>query len=351
MYKILQPLAFLYESMMRIRLWAYKRKVFKSSKISIPVICVGNITMGGTGKTPIVIYLAGRLKRLGKKPAIVSRGYKRKGGEGTIKLISDGRHDIAFPETGGDEPVLIARSLPGVPVIVGANRYQASLRLLDEIQPDVIVMDDGFQHLSFHRDLDILVFDVFKSLDAMRMFPAGTLREPLVHCRRAQAAVISKTNLSADESKRSSEIRKIAPDLEIFKFGLEIAGISPLKGDPNAPTQINNVLPQLAVCGIGNPDGFIQLLRQELQISKCECLSFWDHYNYTLQDIQSIEEKRSRVGAQWILTTEKDAVKIETIDADLRHWLVIKTQAQIKEEDSKAFDGLAMSVFARAKGL
>ena len=163
-----------------------------SGKKTLPctVISVGNITLGGTGKTPTVIDIAGLIFRKGKRPVVISRGYGRQD-ESLISIVSDGQMVQHDPERNGDEPVLIADRLTGVPVVVGADRYQASLAALRQFHPDVVILDDGFQHIRLQRTMDIVLVDAAEPFGNGKLFPAGILREPLTALKRAHAVLIT----------------------------------------------------------------------------------------------------------------------------------------------------------------
>jgi tetraacyldisaccharide 4'-kinase len=154
------------------------------------VISVGNITLGGTGKTPAVIQIAKVLQGLGKRVAVISRGYGRKN-EDEVLVVSDGRNVKTDPRLFGDEPVLIASSLPGAAVIVGADRYRAGQAALDQFRPDVLILDDGYQHVRLKRDLNIVLIDAADPFGSGRLFPAGILREPLQELARADVVLIT----------------------------------------------------------------------------------------------------------------------------------------------------------------
>ncbi|MCF8080795.1 MAG: tetraacyldisaccharide 4'-kinase, partial [Desulfobacterales bacterium] len=170
--------AAVYGGAMALRAECYRRGVFASHRCSCPVVSVGNLTIGGTGKTPMVVYLARRLVAAGKRPAVVSRGY-RGASETTGGIVSDTSRILLPAEAAGDEPWLIANLLKGVPVVVGKDRCRAARIAQRAFSPDVILMDDGFQHLRMRRSLDLLLLDAAHPFGNGRIFPRGTLREPI----------------------------------------------------------------------------------------------------------------------------------------------------------------------------
>ncbi|HSH13716.1 MAG TPA: tetraacyldisaccharide 4'-kinase, partial [Desulfurivibrionaceae bacterium] len=177
-FRIGRPLAPLYAGMMRLRAEAYQRGWLASERLSVPVVSVGNLTMGGTGKTPMVIEVVRLLQALGKRAAVVSRGY---GGlaRGPVNLVSDGERIWMAAAEAGDEPLLLAESLPGVPVLTGVRRVLVARYAIEKLGAEVVVLDDGFQHLPLHRDLDLVLFKGPDFLGNGRVFPGGDLREPL----------------------------------------------------------------------------------------------------------------------------------------------------------------------------
>ncbi len=289
----------------------FRLHIFRRNKISCPVISVGNITLGGTGKTPTVIQIAELLLRNKRAPVVVSRGYGRKD-EAEIIVVSDGRSVLVDTRSGGDEPVLIASKAPGIPVVVGQNRYQAALIALQRFSPDVVVLDDGFQHIRLRRDLDIVLLDAENPFGNGKLFPAGILREPLCSLKRAHAVLITKIDGTGDVSALKDTIRRhthariftsqqVPVDLLDYCSN-EIKPLSALRG-----SRI------IALSGIARPDSFTQLLTS-LGADIVDTCTYPDHFEYHRSDLEAVFRKAADAKTSMIVTTEKDAVRLKVMD-------------------------------------
>jgi tetraacyldisaccharide 4'-kinase len=199
----------MYRTAVLMRNALYKRGTLKTRKLPCRVISIGNLTLGGTGKTPMVVAVAGFLSENRKRPAVVSRGYGRQD-ETRILVVSDGRSLLVDARTGGDEPVLIGSKLSDVPVVVGNKRYEAAQYALKLFNPDIVILDDGFQHLQLRRDLDIVLVDAADPFGNGKLFPAGILREPVTALRRAHAVVITRADASGSVEELRENIRRIS---------------------------------------------------------------------------------------------------------------------------------------------
>ena len=209
---LLFPLALFYWGAVLWRNLFYTIGFFVTRHLPVPVISVGNLTVGGTGKTPAVIYLAQKLQENGFKPAVLSRGYGRRT-TGTV-VVSDGEKCLAGWEKGGDEPYLMAKRLSGIPVVVDELRYRGGCFIVEKFHPDVILLDDAFQHRALARDLDIVLLNSQDSPEAYKMLPYGKLREPPFHLRRADVLIWTKRNLSRPPvSVRSRVAQQSVPTL------------------------------------------------------------------------------------------------------------------------------------------
>jgi tetraacyldisaccharide 4'-kinase len=280
----LAPLAWLFCLVVKIRQQAYKRQWISSKKFDIPIIIVGNITIGGTGKTPLVIWLAKFLKTQGLNPGIISRGYG-----GSTKSSPQAVYPDSDPQLVGDEPVLIARH-SGCPVAVAPKRSLAVEYLLSEYNCNIIISDDGLQHYALQRDIEIAVVDAQRRYGNERCLPAGPLREPLSRLKTVDW-VISKGIELEYEIK---ELRRVSDDQIV--------------------TAVANQKVH-AIAAIGNPNGFFQLLRQYgLEL---DCHEFRDHHIYTESDILFDDDLP-------VIMTEKDAVKCKSF-AKQQHWYLLIT--------------------------
>lgn len=274
-----------------------------SNRLPRPVVSVGNLHWGGTGKTPLVAALAGHLRDRDLRTAILSRGYRSRGRG--VRLVSTGEGPLLGPKVAGDEPVLLAGMLPGVSVVVGPDRFEAGKHALERLDPapEVFVLDDGFSHLRLFRDIDLLAFPSEDPFAGGRLLPSGRLREPLAASRRADAVVLTGgTELAGAE---------IAAALR--GFGFEGPGFS-------APTRVEaprlvagGSLPEgarvLLVAAIERPQRFFEAARQ-FGVEVAGTLTFPDHHDYPSSTLTSIGEVFAENGADVVLTTTKDEVKL-----------------------------------------
>ncbi len=189
---LLIPCAFLYGVVLRLRAYFYARRILAAHRLAAPVVSVGNLSVGGTGKTPMAMYLARLFIERGKRVALLSRGYGGAGGD-AVRVVSDGSRLLLSPAEAGDEPVLLARSVPGLIVVTGSDRYRAGLEAFERFQPDIFLLDDGYQHLRLKRDINILLLDAVRPFGNGWTLPAGLLREPLSAVRRADFIVWTRS--------------------------------------------------------------------------------------------------------------------------------------------------------------
>ncbi|OGR34068.1 MAG: tetraacyldisaccharide 4'-kinase, partial [Desulfobacula sp. RIFOXYB2_FULL_45_6] len=195
---VLAGLSYLYGKGAGVWQWLYLKKILRQKELPCFVISIGNIVAGGAGKTPMTLYTAELLKKIGKKPVVISRGYKGVY-DGDFCIVSDGRRVFSTAEESGDEPFMMASRLM-FPVVVGKDRFKAGMRAVDRFGPDVIVLDDGFQHLRLKKDLDILLFDFKNPLGNTRLLPAGRLRQsPQSSAKRADAVIFTRCPEKTDD--------------------------------------------------------------------------------------------------------------------------------------------------------
>jgi tetraacyldisaccharide 4'-kinase len=315
-FVILMLISFVYSLGHHFRLWAYKWGVFPSRKLDCRVISVGNLTLGGTGKTPFVMMIAETLRGNGLKPAILSRGYGGKSGN-PVNVVCDGKQTLLSPEWVGDEAVMMAEKLKNVPVLTGPDRYQTGRYALEHFDIDTLVLDDGFQHLALNRDLDILLFDHFRPLGNGHLFPAGELREPARETRRAD--MVCFTHYSGGAINFDPGLLGSVPQV---KTHLRLDSIIRMGDEEVLDTEIFKKEPVAAFCGIAKPEGFRQILRDS-QIQPKLFKSFPDHHPYTLQDIKELESRAIKEGAKFILLPEKDAVKLKDMEFTLPFFKVV----------------------------
>jgi tetraacyldisaccharide 4'-kinase len=299
---VLLPLSWLYGMVAAARNAAFDAGLLRQTQAGVPVLSVGNLTAGGTGKTPLTGHIVGLLLRRGRKPAVVSRGYGRES-RGVVIVACAGQPTVSAA-LGGDEPVQIARNFPGIPVVVGERRAEAAAVAVDRCGADVIVMDDGFQHRYLRRDADILVLDARKDIRRIPLLPAGLRREWISGMRRASLLMFSRCG----EEGLPSWSRDIAPRFEGRMAGcrFRIAGFRSIADG----TETRSEGPAVAFSGIGDHDEFLRTLR-DAGITLAGDRRFPDHHRYTRKDLAGVVELAKSTGAGAIITTEKDMVRLE----------------------------------------
>ena len=302
---ILSPLAALYGRAATLRAGWYASGRLSASSLPRPTVSVGNLTFGGTGKTPFVEFLARRLRFEGWRPAILSRGYGRRS-RGVV-VVGAGVGPLVSADEGGDEPVALARSASGVFVVVGERRADAARRAAD-LGADLFLLDDGFQHLAVRRDVNLLLLDARDPFGGGRLPPAGRLREPLEALRRADAVIFTRVDRGRPDEKALSTVARLAPRAPVFHARIRATGLHDERG---ASISVDAIAPRrvLAVCGVANPAGFSATLG-ELGLSAEERLDFRDHQRYGPRQLARIRAAAERTGASLLVTTEKDAVKL-----------------------------------------
>jgi len=330
---IMSVLSVLYRAAVYLRRIFYKLHFFKREKISCPVISVGNLTLGGTGKTPTVVQVAQLLKVNNRRPVVVSRGYGRKD-EKEIIIVSDERSVLVDVKTGGDEPVMIGSKLPGIPVVVGRDRYQAALLALQRFNPDVVVLDDGFQHIPLQRDIDIVLVDAGNPFGNGKLFPAGILREPMNALERADAVLITNSDIGTDVGKLKETIRLHTP-ARIFTARPVPVGLIDLRGADIKPLANIRGTRVLALSGIARPDSFTAMLKSIGADIAAVC-TYPDHFDYQKSDLEAVFRKAADEKISTIITTEKDAIRIKQLNID-GVWALSIEQSVAEHEDWKAF--------------
>jgi tetraacyldisaccharide 4'-kinase len=276
--------------------------------VSVPVISIGNLTAGGTGKTPLVEMLIELFLAEGKRPVVVSRGYGRQS-RGVI-VVSHGCGAEVDVHTGGDEPVEIAHRFPSVGVVVGEKRVDAAMQAVGELRPDIIVLDDGFQHRYLKRDLDIVVLDARRDLDRELLLPAGLRREPRSSLRRAGLLVISR---AADDRPLPWEARvREVTDAPLVRCRYAIQSLHRVDNDEQVAVDVLGSTPLVAFSGIGHPEGFRNDL-MSMGLNVVEHRIFPDHHWYRENDLRSLVTDAKVQQAAGFITTEKDAVRLRAL--------------------------------------
>ena len=304
---LLFPCSLIYGIIIWIRNKLYDKNIFRSLKINeCKLISVGNISVGGTGKTPVIKFLAGYLSDRGYKIAILSRGYRRNS-KGTV-IVSDGKQILAGLAEAGDEPFLLAHQLKNIPVVVEVNRYVGAKTIQDIFNPHIILLDDAYQHRRLHRDFDIVLVDASVGFGRKLLLPAGFLREPVKNLNRADLIWFTRIDQSNNFDKLASQVKRYTSSPMLTS---EHRVKSIIQAKTNKQFQISHLNQKrvLLFSGIAYPPSFEKTVNG-LGAKVVHHLIFSDHYQYQQKDITKIIKKAANFGADIILTTEKDFIRI-----------------------------------------
>ncbi len=326
-----RPISPLYGLAMKVREGFYKKGLFRCHSLPVPVVSVGNLVLGGTGKTPTVRYLAEFLKAQGYHPAIISRGYGGKAGE-KVNIVSDGAQLLLGPQQAGDEPFMLARSLPGIPVLTGTRRIWPCRWTVEKFHADLIILDDGFQHLAVRRDIDLVLFDGSNLAGNSRIFPGGVLREPISALHRCDAFLLTgMTEVNRERAELFGRLLQSRfPGKALF---YSCIGRHELKDPHHAGVPADRDKVFFGFCGIANPSRFEESLKK-LGIHLAGCLTLSDHVAYNQALVDNLCEKAGNHGATHLVTTEKDYVKLESLKISLPiAFLEIGVQQEIDFEE------------------
>lgn len=313
---VLRSISVLYGLGVSVKLSLYRSGLLKRHKLPCKVISLGNVTVGGTGKTPTAQRLAAIIRDMGYKVVILNRGY-RAGWKGDVGVVSDGKKTYMTVAEAGDEAYLLAKNLPGIPVIIGKDRAITGDYAVKRFGAEVIILDDGYQHWQLERDIDIVLIDTLNIFGNNFLLPRGTLREPLTNLSRAHAFLLTKVDQSTDNvrenlkdtlacyNKDAIVVESIHNprcfiEVEEWYKGLNYKGV-----------ELEAVRHQsvVAFSAIGNPSSFEQTI-SDLGAKVLDAVRFTDHHNYTMAEMQCVMQKAVDKGACALITTEKDAVKI-----------------------------------------
>jgi len=286
------------------RAW-YARDPSRRRRLARPVVSVGNLRVGGSGKTPIVEYIARLLVEQGERPAVLTRGYARRVARDGVTVVSDGTRVIADLDTAGDEPLMLARALPGVPVLVGADRYLSGTLAERRLGATVHLLDDGFQHFALARDVDLLLVSEEDLAD--RPMPAGRLRERLDAARAADAALVTAGYESAAD--RVGRAVGVSPVFRVARAIGVPRTIAAVRDSVVVPSESRVFI----ATGIARPDRFVaDIASAGWEISGV--MEFRDHHRYGARDVERIAAEARAKGSAIVLTTEKDAVRLAACD-------------------------------------
>jgi tetraacyldisaccharide 4'-kinase len=317
-YFLGRPFSPIYALVMKMRAGLYHRRVLTTHHFDVPVISVGNLTMGGTGKTPLVIYLADLLRSRGYRPAVISRGYKGLSSN-EVNIVCDRISLPADPQQVGDEPYLIADRLRDVVVMTGKKRHLPCRAAIDNFGCNVLILDDGFQHLAVARSLDLVLFDVDHFAGNSRVFPGGELREPISALRRCDAFVL--TGATLDNQQRADACTHLLttrfagkPVIQVSRrYARFVRHEMSSSGPRSSAVDLADIpRPLSCFCAIARPERLAASLAA-LDIEISTFTWFTDHYRISETELAALTEKAVASGAQGLLTTEKDMTKLKRL--------------------------------------
>lgn len=350
----------LYELGVRLRIALYESDYLRPRRLNAPVISVGNLTTGGTGKTPLVSFLARYLRDEGYSVVILSRGYKRES-RGRVE-VSDQERVLCGPHRSGDEPYLLARQCAGVRVIVDKDRYAAGKWLEERTPVDVFILDDGYQHLGLARDLNLVLVDATEPLLRAEMVPFGHLREPLTELRRADAVIITRADEPFDQAEVRSVIAACCREgAQLFYAYHDVTGLRRLNSTTQRSDRLNGEgagaiisplkftrRPVAAVCGIARPDRFVADLCH-YGISIVLRRDFGDHHRYRREEWLEIARQAQAAGAEAIIITEKDAVNLPDEAVASSALPIYAAQIEFRCEEEIALKQLVLRAMLRGR--
>jgi tetraacyldisaccharide 4'-kinase len=301
---LLLPLEWTYASGVKLHHWLFSSGVLKMRSLAKPVISVGNLTMGGTGKTPMVIALGRMLLGEGYSISVLLKGYRGANKEGTL-LVSDGKQILSNPQTAGDEALVIARSLPQAIVAVGRNRAKVGGEVEKTFHVDLHLLDDGFQHLRLLRNVNLALIDTTDPYGGGHLLPLGRLREPFSGISRADAVILTRTREGQDYSFLLERVKKENPKVPCFKVRQSLVFEEIRRPAQSDYADWPRGIRALAFAGIANPSQFFDSLAAR-GVRVVHTLAFRDHHRYTPRDLELIRRQCRKMDINTIISTEKD---------------------------------------------
>ncbi len=336
----LWPLSLPYRTATWIHLAAYRSGWLTRERVPVPLVSVGNLSVGGTGKTPLVARICSLLAEQGMRTAVVSRGYKRRGDQDLIVVSrGDGKGPLVDVAAAGDEPYLLACALPDSAVVVATRRTEGAHLAARELGVDVVVADDGYQHHRLARDLDLLVMDATAPTDSGWVLPAGALREPLHATSRASALVLSRCDIAPDTARVEALFRRHNPTAPVFHTAARLHEVVVHDGRRLDPSALSGE-PVVAFCGIGKPGLFRQdLIRAGMKV--VVFAPFPDHHWYTDDDLKALSRRAKDAGATHWITTEKDFVRLS--DQQRRAYPIGRLRIVVEVREEQQFRSFLMN--------
>lgn len=316
----------------RLRAALYTMGWLRVVKLPCRVVSVGNLMLGGTGKTPVTIFLADWLMARGKRVAVLSRGYRRST-KAPCLLVSDGRDILVGPAESGDEPYLIASRCPGAVVAVGPDRAQVGRWVLERFPVDYAILDDGYQHLGLHRDVDLLLVDASDVQGLGHVFPRGRLREPLSAAARASVVLLTRAQsdevwtrtvalLRSNGGFRGEPVRVTLKPSTVIR--VQTGEVQPLQHLAGASAVIFSA--------IANPESFRRVV-ESFEVKVRDEFRFRDHHHYRLEDVRRLRDATARAGATTLVTTEKDAVKVAPLLDQFDQCWAVRLETSFSADD------------------
>lgn len=333
------PLSALYSAVMRTRLAAYQRGWLPVSKLPTVVISVGNLTTGGTGKTPLVEWVCRAISEQGTqsgqrertKICVLTRGYRRDNPRSQV-VVSDGAKLLSSEREAGDEPFLLAKNLLGIAAVISnPDRVAAGQWTVEQLKTEVCVLDDGFQHQRLSRDLDVVVIDATNPWGGGRLLPHGRLREPLTSLSRADCIVITRIEQVEDLASIRETIRRLSAGVPVFVSRMVTSGVRSLNGEGVNSEAVRSET-VAAFCGVGNPESFFKHLRHE-GYRLALTTKFADHHIYKQSEVDTLVEAAKARGATSLITTAKDAMKLASLNLQLPCF-VLEIKISVDDQDS-----------------
>lgn len=332
---ILLPFTAAYGIAVFLRNYLFDKEIFKEKKVDIKVISIGNINVGGSGKTPLVMYLCKLLKEKGHKVGVLSRGYRRK--TAGYLLVSNGDKILTKVENSGDEIFLTALNCK-VPAAVGEDRFEGAKSFIKDTNIDVLILDDAFQHRWIERQINLLIFEqdflLSPSLRNQILLPAGNLREPFRAVKRADAIIINRkfSELKNIPSQKSKHFKS----KDVFTAFYKATSFTDVTKKVSYPLEEFSGQKSLIVSGIANPKSFIKALK-DFNVDTTNQIIFVDHKNYTTKEIQQIRKKFYSTNSHSVVTTEKDAVKLSSFSKELDDIDIFYLKIEMKIDHEELF--------------
>jgi len=311
-----------------ILLFMYSKNLLRKRKLSSKVISVGGITLGGVGKTPVVELVVNMLAKNGKRVAVLSRGYGRVGGS-DIKLVSDGKEILCNVEEAGDEPYLLAKNMKSTVVFVGRNRYETGRTSEEKFNVDTVVLDDGFQHWRLHRDINIVVINASSPFGNGYVFPRGNLREPYKCLERADCFIITKIDMIKDAGIIKKRLLDVNKSAQVITTIHKPVCLENIVGEEQLDVECIKGEKVIALSSLGDPVSFENTL-EHVGAEIVEKIRHPDHHWYSKDDIDNIQARQKALNAKFIITTQKDAVRLQRVETYYNpSLLIIRIEVEI----------------------